>query len=112
MASKRIKPKAPEPFKTREEFERGIDQIARWDIDIKRLEAELKKRHQELDDEFGPEIREKAKAPTGSPVRRGSERAMAAKQTVISACIITIHQRLVRTTSTSGLQRGFITHGR
>ena len=62
MASKRIKPKAPEPFKTREEFERGIDQIARWDIDIKRLEAELKKRHQELDDEFGPEIREKAKA--------------------------------------------------
>lgn len=62
MASKRIKPKAPEPFKTREEFERAVDQIARWDIDIKRLEAELKKRHQELDDEFGPEIKEKAKA--------------------------------------------------
>ena len=62
MASKRIKPKAPEPFLAREEFERAVDQIARWDIDIKRLEAELKKRHQELDDEFGPEIKEKAKA--------------------------------------------------
>jgi len=39
MASKRIKPKAPEPFLTQEEFERGIDQIARWDIDVKKLEA-------------------------------------------------------------------------
>ena len=52
------------------------------------------------------------KALTGAPVREGRPRAMAAKQTVIRACIETIHQRLVRTTSTSGLQRGFITHGR
>lgn len=58
MASKRIKPKAPEAFRTREEFEHGVDEIARLDIEIKRREAELKKRHQELDDEFGPEIKE------------------------------------------------------
>lgn len=57
MASKRIKPKAPEAFRTREEFERGVDEIARLDIEIKRKEAELKKRHQEIDDEFGPEVK-------------------------------------------------------
>ena len=62
MASKRIKPKAPEPFKTREEFAAAVDQIARWDIDIKRLEANLKKMHQEIDDEYAPEIKEKEKA--------------------------------------------------
>ena len=42
----------------------------------------------------------------------GSENANAAKQTTSAACITRIHQRLLRTTSTSGLQRGFITHGR
>ena len=62
MASKRIKPKAPEAFKTREEFEHGIDQIARLDIDIKKAEAELKKLHQDLDDKFGPGIKDKSKA--------------------------------------------------
>ena len=61
MASKRIKPKAPEPFKTREEFAAAVDEIARLDIDIKKLEANLKKLHQNLDEKHSPEIKEKEK---------------------------------------------------
>ena len=53
-----------------------------------------------------------ANAPTGAPVREGRLRAMAAKQTVIRACIASTHQRLVRSTSTSGLHKGLITQGR
>lgn len=62
MASKRIKNKTPEPFKTREEFAAGVDEIARLDIDVKRLEANLKKLHQGLDEKHRPEIQEKEKA--------------------------------------------------
>lgn len=62
MASKRIKHKAPEPFKTRQEFADAVDEIARLDIGIKKLEADLKKRHQELDEKHSPEIKEKEKA--------------------------------------------------
>lgn len=61
MASKRIKPKAPEPFKTREEFAAAVDEIARLDIDIKKLEANLKKLHQNLDEKHSPEIKAKEK---------------------------------------------------
>ncbi len=62
MASKRIKPKTPEPFKTGEEFAAAVDEIARLDIDIKKLQANLKKLHQSLDDKHSPEIQEKEKA--------------------------------------------------
>lgn len=62
MASKRIKPRLPEPFKTREEFAAAVDEIARLDIDIKKLEANLKKLHQNLDEKHSPEIKEKEKA--------------------------------------------------
>lgn len=61
MASKRIKPKAPEPFKTSEEFAAAVDEIARLDIDIKKLEANLKKLHQNLDEKHSPEIKAKEK---------------------------------------------------
>jgi len=61
MATKRIKPKAPEPFKTREEFAAAVDEIARLDIDIKKLEANLKKLHQNLDEKHSPEIKEREK---------------------------------------------------
>ena len=57
MASKRVKRNAPEPFRTRAEFEAAVDEIARLDIGAKKLEADLKKRHQELDDRFAPEIK-------------------------------------------------------
>ena len=43
--AKRIKPKAPPPFQTREEFEKALDEIARLDIEVKKQEADLKKRH-------------------------------------------------------------------
>ena len=62
MASKRIKPKAPDPFKTREEFAAAVDEIARLDIDIKKLEANLKKLHQNLDEKHTPEIKAKEKS--------------------------------------------------
>ena len=62
MASKRIKPKAPPPFQTREEFEKAVDEIARLDIEVKKQEADLKKRHQELDDKFAPAIQEMSKS--------------------------------------------------
>ena len=57
MASKRIKKAAPEPFRTRAEFEAAVDEIARLDIGAKKLEADLKKRHQELDERYAPEIK-------------------------------------------------------
>lgn len=61
MASKRIKAKGPVPFATRAEFEAGVDEIARLDIQVKVKEAELKKAHQQLDDRYAPEIKELAK---------------------------------------------------
>ena len=60
--AKRIKPKAPPPFQTREEFEKAVDEIARLDIEVKKQEAELKKRHQELDDKFAPAIQAMSKS--------------------------------------------------
>ena len=59
--AKRIKPKAPPPFQTREEFEKAVDEIARLDIEVKKQEADLKKRHQELDDKFAPAIQAMSK---------------------------------------------------
>ena len=60
--AKRIKPKAPPPFQTREEFEKAVDEIARLDIEVKKQEADLKKRHQELDDKFAPAIQGMSKS--------------------------------------------------
>ena len=42
----------------------------------------------------------------------GRAKARAAKQITITVCMASIHQRLVRTTSTMGLHRGLITQGR
>lgn len=42
----------------------------------------------------------------------GMKKAMPAKAMARTACMVTIHQRLVRTRSTIGLQKGLMTHGR
>ena len=52
-----IKKRKVEGFKTREEFEDAIDRIARLHVQIGKDEAALKKRHQDLDDKFGPAIK-------------------------------------------------------
>lgn len=56
MASKRVKVKRVAPIVSREEFTAVIDQIARLDIKIKKDEADLKKRIQDLQDEADPGI--------------------------------------------------------
>ena len=60
-----IKKRKVEGFKTREEFEDAIDRIARLHVQIGKDEAALKKRHQDLDDKFGPAIKS-ARRSTGS----------------------------------------------
>lgn len=47
-----------EPCESREEFENTIDQIAKHDTEARRLAAALEKRHQDLDDKYGTEIKE------------------------------------------------------
>ena len=42
----------------------------------------------------------------------GSAKAMQAKAMAIIHCMEIVHQRVVLTRSTNGLQNGFITHGR
>lgn len=52
----RIKSKRINPVSSREEFCQTVDQIARLDIDAQKAAVALKKRHQELDDKYGPAI--------------------------------------------------------
>jgi len=52
-----IKKKKAEGFRTREEFETAIDRIARLHVQVGKDEAALKKRHQDLDDKYGPAIK-------------------------------------------------------
>lgn len=52
-----IKKRKVEGFRTREEFEAAIDRIARLHVQIGKDEAALKKRHQDLDDKYGPAIK-------------------------------------------------------
>lgn len=52
-----IKKKKAEGFRTREEFEAAIDRIARLSVQVGKDESALKKRHQDLDDKYGPAIK-------------------------------------------------------
>ena len=52
-----IKKKKAEGFRTREEFEAAIDRIARLNVQVGKDESALKKRHQDLDDKYGPAIK-------------------------------------------------------
>lgn len=64
-----IKKKKVEAFRTREEFEAAIDRIARLHVQVGKDESALKKRHQDLDDKYGPAIKA-AKDEMGDLVER------------------------------------------
>ena len=52
-----IKKRKADGFKTREEFESAVDRIAKLHVEVERREAELKSRHQALDDKYQPKIK-------------------------------------------------------
>ena len=53
----RIKAVKIEPVATRAEFESVVDEVAKMAIERQKLSVALKKRHQELDDKYGSEIK-------------------------------------------------------
>ena len=93
-------------------FEKARDGERRHDV------AEESRAGVSHEDLGGIEV-ERQKADTGTvPAAisaadgRGSRTAMSATAAAISACIATIHQRLLRNMSTNGLHSGLIVHGR
>jgi len=52
-----IKKRKPEGFRTRAEFEAAIDRMAKLYVQVGKEEADLKKRHQDLDDKYQPSIK-------------------------------------------------------
>ena len=53
----RIKVKKVEPCVTREEFEETVNTIAKMSVELEKKVADLKARHQALDDKYGDEIK-------------------------------------------------------
>ena len=53
----RIKAVKVAPVMTREEFESVVDEVAKMDVRRQKLVAELKKRHQDIDEKYGTEIK-------------------------------------------------------
>ena len=53
----RIKAVKVAPVMTREEFESVVDEVAKMDVRRQKLVAELKKRHQDIDEKYGIEIK-------------------------------------------------------
>ncbi len=53
----RIKAVKVAPVMSREEFESVVDKVAKMDVRRQKLVAELKKRHQDIDEKYGTEIK-------------------------------------------------------
>lgn len=53
----RIKAVKVESCRTREEFEESVNLVAKFSVEIEKLSAALKQRHQALDDKYGEEIK-------------------------------------------------------
>ena len=53
----RIKAVKVAPVMSREEFESVVDEVAKMDVRRQKLVAELKKRHQDIDEKYGTEIK-------------------------------------------------------
>ena len=53
----RIKVVRPAPASSREEFDGFVNDVAKIDIEIEKRTADLKKKHQDLDDKYGEEIK-------------------------------------------------------
>lgn len=54
----RIKEQKVQACQTRQEFEETVDAVARLAVKVEKMKAALKKRHQDLDDKYGKEIKD------------------------------------------------------
>jgi len=53
----RIKVNKPAPAASRAEFDEFVNSVAKMDVEIEKRTADLKKKHQDLDDKYGEEIK-------------------------------------------------------